>query len=130
MNSKTEFSPHFSFKRKCSRAVLVAVKGIGAVLINGEPHQRSFLRSHALQEFLSINNTNVYNCNIRVVGGGISSQSEVVLKVIAKAFVGLGVLPKVKALEYDSCILSSDGRRVYPKLPEGRSRGQRQKSYR
>ncbi len=127
-----KFSPHYTFKRKSSRAVLyaAAAKGIGCIRVNGMPLAKSSLVSHSIAEFLSISPCKKYDYSISVVGGGTSSQSEVVLKVLAKAFVGLTVLPKTRALQYDSCILSSDGRRVYPKLPEGRSRAKRQKSYR
>jgi len=64
-------------------------------------------------------------------GGGVSSQQEIIIKSLAKFCLLNNILSKVELLNYNYCILSSDGRYVYSKVPEGPgARAKRQKSYR
>ena len=124
----SSFSPHYTFKRKTSQATLCAVLGGSGLRINGASSGSDF--KPEISNLLNKYPVKGYHFDISCRGGGVSSQAEVVLKVIAKAMVCLKIYDKTEIISYDKSILSSDGRQTYPKLAEGKARAKRQKSYR
>jgi ribosomal protein S9 len=123
-----EFAPHYTFKRKKSQATLCVVRGESGLRINGTSTGPYF--RPAVLDLLCKYPVGEYRFDISCAGGGVSSQAEVILKVIAKAMVCLNIYDKREIISYDRSILSSDGRQTYPKLAEGKARAKRQKSYR
>jgi len=127
-----------SGKRKRAIARATIKPGNGTVKINNllldfyEPE----LYRLKLKEPLIIAGNASYkvDINVKVIGGGISSQTDASRLAIAKALVEYSKNSKLKEqfLEYDRNLLVADVRRKEPAKPNrhGQARAKKQKSYR
>ena len=127
-----------SGKRKRAIARAILKQGSGLVTINKIPLDfiepkisRLKLREPLI---LADDVANKVDIDVRVVGGGITSQAEASRLAIAKALVDFTKSEKLKEvfLNYDRNLLVADVRRKEPAKPNrhGQARSHVQKSYR
>jgi small subunit ribosomal protein S9 len=123
-------------KRAIARATIRSGKGVvkvnNLILDCYEPKiSRLKLREPLIIAGDLINKVNI---NVRVFGGGISSQADASRLAIAKGLVEFSKSDKLKEefLNYDRNLLVADVRRKEPAKPNrhGQARAKRQKSYR
>ena len=123
-------------KRAIARANVRAGRGIVKInnlpLDNYEPKMsRLKLREPLIIAGDLINKVDI---NVKVVGGGISSQADASRLAIAKGLVEFSKSDKLKEefLNYDRNLLVADVRRKEPAKPNrhGQARAKKQKSYR
>lgn len=123
-------------KRAIARAVLKA--GSGLIRINSIPIEfiEPKISRLKLKEplILAGDMANKVNIDVKVTGGGITSQAEASRLAIAKALVNFSKDDKLKEtfLSYDRKLLVADIRRKEPAKPNrhGQARAKVQKSYR
>lgn len=129
---------HTSGKRKESVARATLKEGKGCVRINGQLldlYQPEIVMLRMKEPLVLAGDVaSKVDINVRVIGGGYSSQSDAVRLAIARAlleFTGDDKLEK-KYLTYDRALLVADTRYKEKKKPNTHSnaRAKRQKSYR
>jgi small subunit ribosomal protein S9 len=81
-------------KRKTSVAKIFLKEGSGIILINNKPFEKSFLSLKEDRELLKtplilVNLNTFYDIDIKVKGGGMSSQMDAIKLAISKASVSL-----------------------------------------
>jgi len=78
-------------KRKTSVARVKLLPGDGSIMVNNVPYEERFPRLEhrrlILQPLLVTDNIGKYNAVVKVVGGGISGQSDAISHGIARALV-------------------------------------------
>lgn len=127
---------HVSGKRKRAIARATLKQGKGIVRINKTflDHYNPDMLRLKIQEplLLAGDIADKVNINVRVNGGGVSSQAEASRLAIARALVSFKSELKEKFLDYDRQLLVADTRRKEPSKPNsrGQARAKRQKSYR
>lgn len=95
-------------RRKTSVARIALSPGEGKILINGKPYQEYVSNRHALVSLIekSLNTSqsnNSFDINIRVNGGGVSSQADAIRLGIARAIVKTNPEKKI-ALSKGGCL--------------------------
>ena len=129
---------HASGKRKKAIARATLMQGNGLVRVNSIPldfiepkMSRLKLREPLI---LAGDIANKVDIDVRVFGGGVTSQAEASRLAIAKALVSFTKNDKLKEvfLNYDRNLLVADVRRKEPAKPNrhGQARAKVQKSYR
>ena len=127
-----------SGKRKTAVARAILKQGNGLITVNSIPidfiepkMSRLKLREPLI---LAGEVANKVDIDVRVVGGGITSQAEASRLAIAKALINFTKSDKLKEvfLNYDRNLLVADVRRKEPAKPNrhGQARSKVQKSYR
>ena len=127
-----------SGKRKKSIARAVIKEGTGIIRVNNMliDHYHPEISRLKLREPLILAGeiANKVDINIRVLGGGISSQADASRLAIAKGLVEFSKDEKLRQgfLSYDRSLLVADVRRKEPAKPNrhGQARSKVQKSYR
>jgi small subunit ribosomal protein S9 len=78
-------------KRKCAIAQVKLFSGKGEIIVNGKPYQEYFPRlehrRHVEQPFKVTDTLGKYRVEVKVTGGGVTSQSEAIRHGIARALV-------------------------------------------
>ena len=129
---------HISGKRKTAIARATLVQGNGIVRVNNIPLEFIHPKMSRLKLMepliLAGDFASKVDIDVRVVGGGITSQAEASRLAIAKALVNYTKSDKLKEifLDYDRNLLVADVRRKEPAKPNrhGHARAKIQKSYR
>lgn len=129
---------HASGKRKTAIARATLVQGNGLVRVNDIPLEFMHPKMSRLKLMepliLAGDFAGKVDIDVRVVGGGITSQAEASRLAIAKALVNHTRSDKLKEifLDYDRNLLVADVRRKEPAKPNrhGQARAKVQKSYR
>jgi len=126
---------HTSGKRKRAVARATLSTGNGNVRINGMPleNYEPKVAMMKIQEPLILAGDMVkkLNINVKVFGGGWSSQSEAVRLAIGRGLVEINKSLKKTFQDYDRHLLVGDVRRNEPCKPnDSKPRAKRQKSYR
>ncbi|MFH1456201.1 MAG: 30S ribosomal protein S9 [archaeon] len=126
---------HTSGKRKQAIARATLSTGNGNVHVNGRPleHFEPKVAMMKIQEPLMLAGDMVkkLNINVKVFGGGWSSQSEAVRLAIGRGLVEINKSLKKTFQDYDRHLLVGDVRRNEPCKPnDSKPRAKRQKSYR
>lgn len=124
-------------RRKTSVARASIKKGTGVIRINNQDVDsyisNSTLVLKAKEPLLISGLDGTYDINLKVNGGGVSSQVDAIRQAIARGIVeqvGKDEMKK-KFLEYDRSLIVSDTRFKEMKKPNNSSaRAKRQKSYR
>ncbi|MBW3012598.1 30S ribosomal protein S9 [Candidatus Woesearchaeota archaeon] len=126
-----------SGKRKRAIARAVVKKGTGEIRVNSKPLEIVEPKYYRLkmQEPLLLGEkyANKVDINIKVSGGGMSSQADACRLAIAQGLVEFSKDDKLKKsfLEYDRSLLVADVRRKESYKPgDSKARDKRQKSYR
>ena len=127
-----------SGKRKTAIARAILKQGNGLVTVNCIPIDLVEPRMSRLKMreplILAGDVANKVNIDVRVVGGGVTSQAEASRLAIAKALIEFTKSDKLKEvfLNYDRNLLVADVRRKEPAKPNrhGQARSHVQKSYR
>ncbi|MBR9690595.1 30S ribosomal protein S9 [Candidatus Woesearchaeota archaeon] len=133
--AKTKKTIHTSGKRKTAIARATLTPGTGIVRINSvnlENFQPSFARQKISEPFMLMGGVGNVDINIRVFGGGTTSQAEAARLAAARALVEHNSNLKTMFLDYDRTLLVADVRRKEVSKPnsQGSARSKRQKSYR
>ena len=106
-------------RRKTAIARVYMQKGKGTILINGRDFKNYFktgtLQYKVTQPFVLTNNTEKYDVNAKVEGGGINGQAEAVRLGISKALVEIDAnnKPVLRA----ATLMTRDPRMVERKKP-------------
>jgi len=121
-----------SGRRKTAIARVKVKNGNGVITVNGRKFEEYFpieyLRLKILEPLKITNKENLYDFEVKVEGGGISSQAEAIRHAISRALVELdpstrGVLKQKGFLSFDSRIKE----RKKPGLHSARKRRQYRK---
>ena len=119
-HSKVIHGRHYGTgKRKNAIARVFLSSGGGTVTVNGRTFEdyfpREILRIIAMQPFATLAKQGLFDVEVNVVGGGVSSQAEAVRHGIARALVGIdeGHKPALKRAGY----LTRDARKKERKKP-------------
>ena len=129
---------HASGKRKSAIARATLKQGNGLIRVNSTPIEFVHPKMSRLKLreplILAGDVANKIDIDVRVIGGGITSQAEASRLAIAKALVNFTKNDKLKEvfLNYDRNLLVADVRRKEPAKPNrhGQARSKVQKSYR
>lgn len=127
-----------SGKRKTAIARATLRQGSGIVRVNYVPLEfvsPKISRLKLMEPLIMAGDiTNKVDIDVKVVGGGITSQAEALRLAVAKALVSYTKSDKLKEifLGYDRNLLVADVRRKEPAKPNrhGQARAKVQKSYR
>lgn len=121
-----------SGRRKTSIARVKVTSGEGKITINGKKFEEYFpieyLRLKVLEPLKLTNKENLYDFEVKVEGGGISSQAEAIRHAISRALTGLD--SSTKQILKSKGLLSFDSRikeRKKPGLHTARKRRQYRK---
>jgi small subunit ribosomal protein S9 len=80
-------------RRKSSVARVYLSKGSGKVFVNGKDFKEYFPQTHVQHAvtapFETVNADNIYDLDVKVVGGGFKGQAEAVRMAISRALVKL-----------------------------------------
>jgi small subunit ribosomal protein S9 len=123
-------------KRKCAVARATLSPGNGTVRINSQLLQfyEPGMYRQKIEEPMIIagDSAKIVDINIRVMGGGIASQSEAARLAVAKALVIFDKKLRLPFLAYDRTLLVADVRQKEEHKPNrhGKARSKTQKSYR
>ena len=121
-------------KRAVARATLE--KGTGKVRINGIPvenYSPKISRLKMMEPMMLVSDlAKKVNIDVKVFGGGVTSQADAVRVAISRALVEHDNSIEENLLEYDRRLLVGDVRRKEASKPnrQGKARAKRQKSYR
>ena len=129
---------HTSGKRKSAIARATLKQGNGLIRVNNTPiefiHPKMSMLKLREPLILAGDVANKIDIDVKVIGGGITSQAEASRLAIAKALVNFTKSDKLKEtfLNYDRNLLVADVRRKEPAKPNrhGQARSHVQKSYR
>ena len=129
---------HTSGKRKSAIARATLKQGNGLIRVNNNPiefiHPKMSMLKLKEPLILAGDVANKIDIDVKVIGGGITSQAEASRLAIAKALVNFTKSDKLKEvfLNYDRNLLVADVRRKEPAKPNrhGQARAKVQKSYR
>ena len=129
---------HTSGKRKSAIARATLKQGNGLIRVNNNPiefiHPKMSMLKLREPLILAGDVANKIDIDVKVIGGGITSQAEASRLAIAKALVNFTKSDKLKEtfLNYDRNLLVADVRRKEPAKPNrhGQARSHVQKSYR
>ena len=116
-----------------ARATLKA--GTGNIKINNifiDAYTPEFAKQKMMEPIRFAGDMSKYDLNIKVQGGGVTSQSEAVRLAAARTLVEATPTLKQVFLDYDRTLLVADVRRRESSKPnsQGQARSKRQKSYR
>ena len=98
-------------RRKSSVARVLMVPGTGKILINGQTPEKYFPNKLVIQDMLQplevTKQTNTFDINVKVIGGGFTGQAGAIRLGIARALVSCNselkpILKKVKLTTRDS----------------------------
>jgi len=134
--SKKQNTKIASGKRKTAIAKATIKAGTGIVTVNGtslDVLTPTFAKMKIQTPLLLIgDDAKKYDINVRVNGGGFSSNSEAASLAIAKVLVMENKKLEQVFLDYDRHLLIADVRRRESRKPNthGKARSKRQKSYR
>lgn len=127
---------HLSGKRKKAIARATLTDGTGKVRVNGrliENFEPEYAKQKIMEPILlaGISLAN-FDINVKMIGGGVTSQAEAARLAIGKALVVQNPGLKTTFLDYDRTLLVADVRRKECAKPNrhGQARSKTQKSYR
>ena len=82
---------HGTGRRKAAIAQVKLFPGNGAIVVNGEPYEKAFpllgYQKTILQALVATDSIGKYSAVVKVMGGGVSGQSEAISHGIARALV-------------------------------------------
>jgi len=108
----TQTYDHAIGKRKCAIAQVKLFSGKGDMIVNGKPYQEYFPRlehrRHLEQPFKATDTVGKYRVEVKVTGGGVTSQSEAIRHGIARALVASN--EQFKSLLRQEGLLTRDAR--------------------
>ena len=125
---------HQTGKRKEAIAKATISKGTGKVKINNKPLEsfnNEIVRMKIKEPLILANNPKDIDINVKVSGGGWSSQADAIRLAIGRCLVNYNKSLKKVFLEYDRNLLVADTRwKETCKPNDSKARAKRQKSYR
>ena len=127
---------HISGKRKKAIAKATLTDGTGRVRVNGrllENFEPEYAKQKIMEPFLLAGaNFGNMDINVKVIGGGVTSQADAARLAVARVMVEHSPGLKNVFLEYDRTLLVADVRRKECSKPNrhGQARSKTQKSYR
>ena len=99
-------------KRKCAIAQVKLFSGKGEIMVNGKPYQDFFPRlqhrRNIEQPFKATDTIGKFHVEIKVIGGGVTGQSEAIRHGIARALVATN--EQFKPLLRQEGLLTRDAR--------------------
>ncbi len=126
---------HISGKRKRAIAKATLTDGKGIVRVNGcllEHYEPEFARQKIMEPFLLAGSPTNIDVNIKIIGGGVTSQADAARLAAARTMIQHTPSLKSVFLDYDRTLLVADVRRKECSKPNrhGQARSKTQKSYR
>lgn len=127
---------HLSGKRKRAIARATLKEGKGIIRINGRSidcFEPEFAKQKIMEPILLAGgNLSNFDINVKIIGGGVTSQADAARLAIAKTLVENNQSLKKVFLDYDRTLLVADVRRKECAKPNrhGQARSKTQKSYR
>ena len=115
----TGYKVHSVGKRKIAKARVYMREGSGNITVNHKPLEQYFLRPTSRlivrQPLELVEQTNKWDINVNVCGGGLSSQAEATRHGIARTL--LKVDPELRSTLKKEGFLTRDARKVERKKP-------------